>query len=113
GMVVVVSMYFGLLWLCDIHAAIIRTHGRNWFHFHVEGLFSGVRGASEWVVAGGMRRSLFLLLIAAMALGALAFLGDPAALLELPGTSQHLPLMGWVVWAVLVVGTLTTVAMHS
>ncbi|MFZ7096797.1 monovalent cation/H+ antiporter subunit A [Luteimonas dalianensis] len=113
GLVFGVALYFGLRWLFDIHAAIIRTHGRNWFHFHVEGLFSAARGASEWVVAGGMRRSLFWLLIAAMTLGAAPFLADPAALLELPGTSQHLPLMGWVVWAVLVVGTLATVAMHS
>ena len=113
GLVFGVALYFGLRWLFDIHAAIIRTHGRNWFHFHVEGLFNAARGISEWVVAGGMRRSLFWLLIAAMTLGALPFLADPTALLELPGTSQHLPLMGWVVWAVLVVGTLATVAMHS
>ena len=108
-----VVLYFGLRWLFDIHAALLHSRGRHWFQLHVEGLFNIARAGTEWLVAGGMRRSLFWLLIAAMVLGAWPFLRGFTGLPAGAAGSQPLPLMGWVVWVVLIVGTLGTVAMHS
>src|SRR5690625_4191439 len=113
GVIGGVILYFGLRWLFDIHAALLQSRGRHWFQLHVEGLFNIARAGTEWLVAGGMRRSLFWLLIAAMVLGAWPFLRGFTGLPAGAAGSQPLPLMGWVVWVVLIVGTLGTVAMHS
>src|SRR5690606_21768520 len=113
GVVGGVALYFGLRRLFDIHAAILRSQGQRFFHVNVEGLFTLARGLTEWVVAGGLRRSLFWLLLVAMAMGAAPFLADLPGALEDPLEPQPTALMGWVVWAVLVVATLATVMMHG
>ncbi|MGO1542639.1 MAG: monovalent cation/H+ antiporter subunit A [Luteimonas sp.] len=108
-----VALYFGLRRLFDIHAAIVRSQGQHFFHLNVEGLFARARGVTEWIVAGGLRRSLFWLLMVTMAVGATPFLADLGATLSVPAASQPLPMMGWVLWAVLVVATIATVMMHG
>ena len=110
GVVGGVALYFGLRRLFDIHAAMMHSRGRHWFQLNVEGLFTLARRLTEWVVAGGLRRSLLLLLLVAMAMGALPFLAASPVTSVAP---QHMPLMGWVVWAVLVVSTIATVTMHG
>ncbi|MEN1944083.1 monovalent cation/H+ antiporter subunit A [Luteimonas sp. MJ293] len=113
GLVGGVVLYFGLRRLFDIHAAMMVAHGRHLFQVNVEALFNLTRIASEWIVAGGLRRSLLWLLLTAMVIGAIPFLASlPVGLPQLDQL-QPLPLTGWVVWAVLVVATLATVSMHS
>ena len=113
GVVGGVILYFGLRRLLDIHAAMLAARGRQLFQLNVEALFNLARVASEWVVAGGLRRSLLWLLLVAMAIGAVPFLANMPTSLPQLGQLQPLPVMGWVIWAVLVVATLATVSMHS
>ena len=113
GLVFGVALYFGLRRLFDIHAAILSARGRQLFQLNVEALFTLARVASEWIVAGGLRRSLLWLLLIAMAIGAVPFLASLPTSLPQLGELQPLPVTGWVIWAVLVVATLATVSMHS
>ncbi|MGY0633972.1 monovalent cation/H+ antiporter subunit A [Luteimonas sp. A478] len=113
GVVGGVVLYFSLRRLFDIHAAMLGARGRHLFQLNVEALFNGARVASEWIVAGGLRRSLLWLLLVAMAIGAVPFLASLPMTLPQAGQLQPLPVMGWVIWAVLVVATLATVSMHS
>src|SRR5690606_18930688 len=113
GVVGGVALYFGLRRLFDIHAAILRSQGQHFFHLNVEGLFAAARRLTDRIVAGGLRRSRFWLLLVSMALGAAPFLSDLPAALADPVAPQPLPVMGWILWAVLVAATIATVMMHG
>ncbi|MCD9031710.1 monovalent cation/H+ antiporter subunit A [Luteimonas sp. Y-2-2-4F] len=116
GVVGGVALYFTLRRLFALHDAILRSWGKHLFQDNIEALFSAAGKFTERVAAGGIRRSLFWMIVVVLAVGSAPFVGDAAdrALgFDGFGTPQSMPLMGWVVWAVLVAGTLGTVAVHG
>ncbi|PJK03835.1 monovalent cation/H+ antiporter subunit A [Lysobacteraceae bacterium NML71-0210] len=113
GMVFGCLLYFGLRRMLNLHAVVQKTIGRNFFHWNIEVLFTLANGFTERVANGGLRRSLLWLLLAAMAVGMLPFLMAPGSYLANVHDMQAMPPLGWLVWALLVGGTLGTVATHS
>lgn len=113
GMVFGCLLYFGLRRMFDLHAIVQRTIGRNLFHRNIEVLFTLANGFTERVANGGLRRSLMWLLLTAMAVGMLPFLLAPGSYLANVHDVQPMSPLGWLLWAVLVGGTLGTVATHS
>jgi multicomponent K+:H+ antiporter subunit A len=113
GLVGGVAFYFGLRRLFALHDAMLRTWGRHLFHGNVEALFRAATKFTSRVAAGGIRRSLFWLIAVVVLVGALPFVGpgtSPFAGLPAP---QPMPLLGWMLWAILVAATLGTVATHG
>src|SRR5690606_29049142 len=79
----------------------------------IEALFTAAGRFTARVAAGGIRRSLFWMIVVTLLVGAAPFVGAPAALLPGLGASQPMPWLGWILWAVLVASTLGTVAVHG
>ncbi|MGY1410476.1 MULTISPECIES: monovalent cation/H+ antiporter subunit A [unclassified Luteimonas] len=105
--------YFALRRLFTVHDALLRTWGRHLYHVNVEKLFNAAWRFTGRVAAGGIRRSLFWMIVVVLVVGATPFVGKEAALLvDLPGP-QPMPLLGWILWAVLVVSTLAIVSWHG
>ena len=105
--------YFALRRLFALHDAMLRTWGRHLYHVNVEKLFNAAWAFTARVAAGGIRRSLFWMIVVVLAVGTAPFVGQQASLLgDLPAP-QPMPVLGWVLWAVLVASTLATVAWHG
>ena len=116
GLVGGVFLYFTLRRLFALHDAMLRSWGRHLFQVNIEKLFAAAGRFTERVAAGGIRRSLFWMIVVVLVVGAAPFLGDAAA--EAAGygalpSPQPMPLIGWIVWTVLVGSTLATVAAHG
>ena len=108
-----VLFYFLLRRLFALHDAMLRTWGRQLYQFNVEKLFNAAWRFTGRVAAGGIRRSLFWMIVVVLVVGATPFIGKEAALLgDLPAP-QPMPWLGWILWAVLVASTLATVAWHG
>src|SRR5690606_5896325 len=113
GVVGGLLFYFALRRLFALHDAMLRTWGRHLFHLNVEKLFNAAWRYTGRVAAGGIRRSLFWMIVVVLVVGAMPFLGEQATLLAgLPGP-RPMPPLGWLLWAVLVGATLATVAWHG
>ena len=104
--------YFALRRLFTLQDAMLRTWGRHLFHVNVEALFNAAWGFTERVAAGGIRRSLFWLIVVVVVVGAVPFIGEASLLGGLPEPSP-MPWLGWIIWAVLVASTIATVVWHS
>ncbi|WP_298579559.1 monovalent cation/H+ antiporter subunit A [uncultured Luteimonas sp.] len=108
-----VLFYFLLRRLFALHDAMLRTWGRQLYQFNVDKLFNAAWRFTGRVAAGGIRRSLFWMIVVVLVVGAAPFIGKEAALLgDLPAP-QPMPWLGWILWAVLVASTLATVAWHG
>jgi len=108
-----VGFYFALRRLFTLHDAMLRTWGRHLYHVNVEKLFNAAWAFTARVAAGGIRRSLFWMIVVVLAVGAAPFIGQEASLLGGLPAPQRMPPLGWVLWAVLVSSTLATVAWHG
>ncbi|MBP6216247.1 MAG: monovalent cation/H+ antiporter subunit A [Luteimonas sp.] len=108
-----VALYFGLRRLIALHDAMLRTWGQRLFDVNVEALFVGAGRFTERVAEGGIRRSLFWMIVLVVLVGAVPFLGKDAALLSGLPDPQPMPLLGWILWAILVVSTIATVVWHG
>ena len=108
-----VLFYFGLRRLFALHDAIQRSRGRHLFTVNVEALFSAAWRFTERVAEGGIRRSLFWMIVLVVLVGAVPFLGKDAALLSGLPDPQPMPLLGWILWAILVVSAVATVVWHG
>ena len=108
-----VALYFGLRRLLDFHAVVTRSIGRNVFHLNVEALFALARRFTARVANGSLQRSLFLMIAVALLLAGTPMLGGTFELLATLGRPQPLPVLGWVLWAVLVAATIGTVVVHG
>lgn len=108
-----IALYFGLRRLLDFHAVVTRSIGRNVFHLNVEALFGLARRFTARVANGSLQRSLFLMILIGLLLAGVPMFGQTLPLLVGLGTPQPLPVIGWVLWALLVAATLGTVIVHG
>ena len=113
SLVLGVALYFGLRRLLDFHAVVTRSIGRNAFHVNVEALFALARRFTERVANGSLQRSLFLMIAIGLLLAGVPMLGGTLPLLAGLGTPQPLPVIGWILWGLLVAATIGTVIVHG
>lgn len=113
GLVIGVLLYFGLRRRLDIHALENVPQGRNLFHWFIEGLNARARAFTGNIAAGGLRRSLVWLIVAAVALAATPFIATPESLLHNLPQPQGMPALGWMLWVVLVSSAIATCFMHA
>ncbi len=108
-----VALYFGLRRLLDFHAVVTRSIGRHVFHVNVERLFSLARAFTARVANGSLQRSLFWLLLVALVLAGWPLYGRMDALLAAAPDARPMPIMGWMLWAVLIATSIGTVIVHG
>jgi NADH:ubiquinone oxidoreductase subunit 5 (chain L)/Multisubunit Na+/H+ antiporter, MnhA subunit len=108
-----VLFYFALRRLYALHEAILRAWGPRLFTLNVEALFNAAWAFTRAVAAGGIRRSLFWMIVVVLAAGSLPFLGDEASLLSGLPDPRPMPALGWILWAILVASTVATVVWHG
>ena len=113
GMLGGIALYFGLRRLLDIHVVIVRSPFGRLFTANVEALFVLAQRFTAWVAGGGLRRSLFWLLIVCLVVGALPFAGRLDAAAALAAATQPMPWAGWMIWLVLVFTALAAVALRA
>ncbi len=113
GVVGGVLLYFGLRRLLTLHDAILRSWGKHLFEGKIDALFRTANRFTERVAAGGIRRSLFWMIVVVILIGAAPFLGSAGSLFADLPPPQPMPVLGWIVWAVLVASTIATVAVHG
>ncbi|KGM55086.1 monovalent cation/H+ antiporter subunit A [Lysobacter daejeonensis GH1-9] len=103
-------LYLGLRRLIDLHAVARYALGRHLFRVNTRALLTTARRVTLHVTDGSVQRSLWWVLVAVVAVSA----GPVAATLAgaASAASQPMPLLGWGLWAILVGGTLATVALH-
>jgi multicomponent K+:H+ antiporter subunit A len=106
-----VALYFGLRRLFDLHAIVRRSLGRSVFRWNMEALYGLAGRFTDRIANGSLQRSLLFLLLAAIAAGAAPFLGGDAAPLQWRG-SQPMPLLGWLLWLVLVACAVWTIRLY-
>lgn len=96
-----VALYFGLRRLINLHAVITRTTGRNLFHRQLDLVFGVAHGLTHALANGSLQRMLMALVVVAIVVAAAPFVANPVS----PNwpSSQPIPLLGWVLWAVIVV----------
>lgn len=110
GVIGGVLLYFGLRKLFDLHAIVRSSLGRHLFRVNVDALYAFARRFTEAIANGSLQRYLLWIVLAAMVLATVPFVGHLAE--RAPGQVQPMPMLGWVAWAVLVAATLGTVFLH-
>ena len=113
GVVGGVAFYFLLRRLFVLHDAILRTWGRHLFQDNVEKLFNAAGRFTERVAAGGIRRSLFWMIVVVVVVATAPFVVEEGSQLARLPAPQPMPLLGWILWAVLIAGALGTVLAHG
>ena len=106
-----IALYFGLRRLFDLHAIVRRSLGRSVFRWNMEALYGLAGRFTDRIANGSLQRSLLFLLLAALAAGAAPFVGGDAAPLQWRG-SQPMPLLGWLLWLVLVGCAVWTIRLY-
>ena len=108
-----IVLYFGLRRLFDLHAIVRESLGRNVFRWNMEALYGLANRFTARVANGSVQRSMLLLVLAALAAGALPFVdalgGGSLPALRPP---QSMPLLGWVLWLILVASTVWTLRLY-
>lgn len=110
SMVFGVALYFGLRRLFDIHADLRRSLGRLLFRVNVEALLRLAWRFTSAIANGSLQRYLLFTVLATLVVAGVPFLD--AAPFAGAGTGQALPGLGWVLWLLVVVAAIATVALH-
>ena len=110
GVVGGVALYLGLARLLDLHAVVTRAIGRDLFKRHLELLFVAGNRISTRLANNSLQRSLLMLVLVAVAAAAVPLWRDGLAL-SLAGV-QPLPLLGALVWVVMIAAALGAVRLH-
>ena len=113
GFLAGIALYFGLRRRLDLHAIETQSQGRKVYQWNIERLFARAQRFTDHVAAGGVRRSVAWLLTMAIAVAAVPYVDTLLAGHVRPAPAQPMPLIGWLVWLVLVGGALGTVRMHA
>ena len=106
-----IALYFGLRRLLDLHAIVRRSPGRHLFRWNMEMLYALAERFTSRLAADSLQRSLVWLVLAALAAGAAPFLAGSHAPLVLRAP-QPMPLLGWLLWLVLVACALYTIRLY-
>jgi len=106
-----VLLYFGLRRLFDLHAIVRRSLGRNVFRWNMEALYALAGRFTSRLANGSLQRSLLFLVLAALAAGVAPFIigVSPPLAWRAP---QPMPLLGWLLWLVLVVCAVYTIRLY-
>ncbi len=108
-----IALYFGLRRLFDLHAIVRGSLGRNLFRWNMEALYALANRFTARIANGSVQRSMLLLVLSALAAGALPFVdalgGGSLPPLRAP---QPMPLLGWLLWLILVVSTVWTLRLY-
>ena len=108
GLVGGIVLYFGLRKLFDLHAIVRESLGRRLFWINVERLYFLADRFTRTIANGSLQRSLFLLLLMAVLAAGLPALNDQLELATTPSSSM--PMLGWLLWLILVIATAMTLA---
>ena len=106
-----IALYFGLRRLFDLHAIVRRSLGRRVFRWNMEALYALAGRFTDSLANGSLQRSLLCLVLAAAAAGAAPFVGGDASPLQWRAP-QPMPLLGWLLWLVLVVCAVWTIRLY-
>ncbi len=110
GVVGGIALYFGLRRLLGLHATVRSAFGRQIYRGNTDALLAVARRFTFKLTNGSLQRSLWwmlaTLLVIAIAPSAVAIVAGFSA------PSQPLPLIGWVLWAMLLAATWATVRLH-
>jgi len=112
GILAGIALYFGLRKLFDLHAIVRRTLGRDIFRRNAGLLLALAWRFTRRIGNGSLQRYLLLMIVATLVLAASPWLLGNGSLWAASPITQPMPLLGWVVWMVLVAGTLGTVVLH-
>ncbi len=99
-----VGLYAVLRRLVDLHAAVRGSLGRRIFLFNVEQLFALAERVTRRIAEGGVQRSLAWIVIAAIGVASVPFFDGAAALAW--RSPQPMPVLGWILWSVLLACTI-------
>ncbi|WP_394696385.1 monovalent cation/H+ antiporter subunit A [Pseudoxanthomonas japonensis] len=106
-----IALYFGLRRLFDLHAIVRHSFGRLVFRWNMEALYALAGRFTALIANGSLQRSLLFLVLAAVAAGAAPFVAGDAAPLQWRAP-QPMPLLGWLLWLVLVVCAVWTIRLY-
>ena len=112
GIVSGIVLYFGLRRLLDIHAIIVGSLGRDLFRGQIKALLTLAWRFTRGIGNNSLQRYLLLMVLATLVLAAAPFFTPGASVAAANATTQPMPLTGWMVWIMLMVGTLGTVVLH-
>ena len=103
-----IVLYLGLRRLLDLHAIVRRSLGRHLFRWNMEAMYALAGRFTEKIANGSLQRSLVWLVLAALVAGAAPFVSGVSPPLHWRAP-QPMPLLGWLLWLVLVACALYTV----
>ena len=94
-----IALYFGLRRLTDLYAARNRPLGQQAFQRGMDALIGGAHWFTRASANGSLQRMLLALVLVAMVVAAAPYLAAPAW----PAwrSPQPMPLLGWVLWGVM------------
>jgi multicomponent K+:H+ antiporter subunit A len=107
-----IALYFGLRKLFDLHAIVRRSLGRDIFRSNTRLLLMLAWRFTRGIGNGSLQRYLLLMIVATLVLAAMPMFGRYGELWAASPVSQPMPMLGWVVWTMLLAGTLGTVVLH-
>ncbi|WP_028917558.1 monovalent cation/H+ antiporter subunit A [Pseudoxanthomonas sp. J35] len=111
GIVGGVALYFGLRRLLDLHAIMRSSLGRQVFRWNMEALYAVAGRFTSQLANGSLQRSLVWLVAAALFAGAAPFLSGVSPPLQWHAP-QPMPLLGWLLWLVLLACTAWTIKFY-
>jgi len=106
-----IALYFGLRRLLDLHAIVRQSLGRIVFRWNMEALYALAGRFTTTIANGSLQRSLVWLVLAALFAGAAPFLSGAAPALAWRAP-QPMPLLGWLLWLVLIACTFQTIRIY-
>ena len=108
GLAAGIALYFGIRRLIDLYGISYDSLGRRVFEWKYDRATGWAARLTARLENGSLQRYLGLMVVSALVMGATPFLAGSLS----PGQSQPMPPLGWLVWAIGMVATLATVALH-
>ena len=106
-----IALYFGLRRVLDLHAIVRQSPGRRVFRWNMEALYALAERFTSRLANGSLQRSLVWLVLAALFAGAMPFVTGVSPPLQWRAP-QPMPLLGWLLWLVLVACTVWTLRLY-
>ena len=104
-----VLLYFGLRRLTDLYGEVRASLGRRLFHWKLERVLAAAGGVVRRLENGSLQRTLLLLVLSAAVMAAAPFVTGGALSF---GQGQPLPLLGWLLWGLLLASTAGVLVLH-
>ncbi|PZO10556.1 MAG: monovalent cation/H+ antiporter subunit A [Lysobacteraceae bacterium] len=108
GLAAGIGLYFGITRLINLYGISYDSRGRRVYEWALAQVTHLADRITHTLGNGSLQRYLLLMVLAALVMGAVPFIHGSLV----PGASQPMPPLGWLVWAIGVAATLATVALH-